>query len=197
MPECTIPPPSGVNTDPNCLNGGMKLGAVIAGGGLNLAAMLNDPALFDKTCGKVLGFLFTDPNVKFELVRFSIKDSTYSSEYTDETRFYVHLINMIFKGQSCEQTAKIKTWIENCGIYFMIWGYNCEKGRLFGVEYDSKLDEFVPYEVPLSVKRHKETIGKKGKTEVPMHELDLGGESECAALHTDISIADFKANYVS
>lgn len=198
MPECTIPKPGAITSNSSgCLKEGIKAAAIIQKNDVNTADWLTDALLFDKACNNVLGFTFTDPLVKFNMVRFSVKDSFYSAEWTKEAGFYPHLATLVFKGKDCSQTKTIKDWTKNCQLLMVIWTYDCDKGRVIGIEYDADADELVSYESGLEVVRHLDTHEQKGSGAVPRDEIDLGGESECPALWMDISISDFKANYVN
>lgn len=198
MPTCNIPKPGGLtNNTAGCLKSGIRAAAIIQKDDLNTANWLTDATLFDKACRNVLGFTFEDPAVKFEMVRFAVKDSTYQGEYTKDTDFYTHLLTLVFNGKDCNQTTTIKDWVRNCQLVMVVWTYDCNKGRLIGIDYDSEADEFVAYETGLYVERHLDTHGQKGDGANPRDEIDLGGESECPALWVDISIQDFIANYAN
>lgn len=182
-----------------CVKEGVRYLAINNKNNLNLVDMVSDPLLFDPTCRQIKGFILAnpaDPACNFVPLGFSKKDSFLESEKTKESCFYETVLQVVLNGKSCARTTAILDYWDICENVIVLWTNECDLGRVIGFDYDKELNEFICYEEPFGLVRHKDTLPAKGSGDKATDELEFSGQSDYPVLHLELSISDFKAAYV-
>lgn len=186
---CTL---AAIERSSACKNkGGIKVAYWTQYGEIDWAAMAADPLQFDPTTQTILQYTMVGAGVFYKLT-FERKESFYTAEYTDDNGFYECTITAVVEGGGVGLRNAFAGAIGCCEIVVHVIDNNCD-GWVFGAEWDG-----VTFNVSLRsfrFGRHLQASGQLG-TDKARNEYDLIGEQETPPLYSDITQADFEANYL-